>query len=311
MADAPHIALVTAREAVGLDQDLAPLVEALERHGVQASSPCWDDPAIDWSQYDLALLRSTWDYVEHIEQFLAWTRRCTQATTLLNPPEVVEWNTDKHYLLDLHAAGVAVVPTRYVQRGSSAGEALESFFAQGACAVDAGHAVPFEEFVVKPAIGAGSRDTARYRRDSEAPQALQHLQRLVERERRSALLQPYLPSVDTEGETAVVYLGGGASHAFRKGPLLRPGAELVTGLFAPEQLEARIPTVAESALAAAAFAAIPFAPPLYARVDMIRNAQQAPLLLELELTEPSLNFELAPGSADRLARLLLARCASG
>lgn len=303
----PHIALVSAQAALDLDEDMPLLVAALQRAGAQVSTPRWDDPAVDWAGCDVALLRSTWDYVDRIDEFLAWARGCAARTRLLNPPDVVAWNTDKHYLAHLHRAGVPVVPTRFVEPGDSAWRALDAFLEGGPGTVTAGAAVPFTQFVIKPSIGAGSRDTARYR-GSERERARSHLVRLVETERRSAILQPYLDRVDEAGETALIYLDGQPSHAIRKGPLLRLDEGLVQGLFAAEDITVREPDSEERALAAAAYAAIPFAAPLYARIDMIRDAQGRPRVLELELTEPSLFLAHAAGSADRLARMLLTRC---
>ena len=120
-------------------------------------------PSRDWSAFDLAVLRSTWNYVERIDEFRAWTQRCSQQTRLLNPPEVVDWNTDKHYLAHLHRAGIPVVPSRFVEPGEDARAALQHFLAGAADSLSAGRAVPFDQFVIKPSIGAGSRDTARYR----------------------------------------------------------------------------------------------------------------------------------------------------
>jgi O-ureido-D-serine cyclo-ligase len=304
-----HVALVTTFEALELDEDLAPLAEALERAGARASMPCWDDPAVDWSSFDVALLRSTWNYAERIDEFRAWARACARQTLLLNPPDVVDWNTDKHYLLHLHRAGVPVVPTKFVEPGDDAATALREFFSGAIGSLSAGRAVPFDQFVVKPSIGAGSRDAARYRRE-DAEAALAHLTRLAVAGRRSVMLQPYLASVDDAGETALVYFGGEASHAFRKGPLLRLDAGLVEGLFAAEDIRGREPTDDERAVAAAAHAAIPFEAPLYARFDMIRDDRGAPLILELEMTEPSVYMLHAPGSADRFARAVLDRVAA-
>lgn len=304
----PHIALVSTFDALALDEDLPPLVAALGRLGATVSTPCWDDAAVGWSSFDLAVLRSTWNYVERIDEFRAWTRRCAQQTRLFNPPEVVDWNTDKHYLAHLHRAGVPVVPSRFVEPDENPQAALQHFLTGAADSLSAGRAVPFDQFVIKPSIGAGSRDTARYR-CSDADRALAHLARIVIDERRSALLQPYLASVDAVGETALIYLGNEASHAIRKGPLLQLDSALVTGLFAPEDIAARQPGADERALAAAAYAAIPFDAPLYARIDMIRDDRGAPVILELEMTEPSMFFAHAPGSADRLAALLIARSA--
>ena len=161
------MALVSAREALALDEDLPPLVEALRRAGARVATPCWDDPQVDWSTFDVAVLRSTWDYVERIVEFRQWARRCAARTRLFNPPEVVEWNTDKHYLQHLHGAGVAVVPTRFVEPGEDPALALQSFLHGGRLAVGR-PGMPFNQFVVKPTVGAGSRDTARYRNEDAA-----------------------------------------------------------------------------------------------------------------------------------------------
>jgi O-ureido-D-serine cyclo-ligase len=301
----PRIALVTAREALALDEDMPPLVAALQAAGAEVATPFWDDPNVDWGSFDAAVLRSTWDYVERIDEFLAWAEQCAARTRLFNPPEVVRWNTDKHYLRELAAAGVPVVPTRFVEPGASASSALEEFLATGR--VDAGTPVEFAEFVIKPSIGAGSRDTARYGR-SEKARALEHLQRLVGAG-RSTILQPYLDKVDQAGETALIHFGGRFSHAIRKGPLLRAGAGLVEGLFAPEEITPRVPDAEELRVAAAAVAAMPFGTLLYARVDLIRDREGQPVLLELELTEPSLFLDKATGAATELSTALIASSA--
>jgi O-ureido-D-serine cyclo-ligase len=308
MAARARIALVTAREALALDEDLAPLIEAFAAAGADAEPCCWDDAAIDWSGYSLALLRSTWDYVPRLGEFLAWGERASRSTTLLNPLEVVRWNVDKHYLLELDRAGVPVVPTRFVEPGEDALAALARFVEGRPLVPGTGAAAaaqPPRELVVKPAVGAGSKDAARYRAH-ELDDAAAHLARLLS-EGRSAMLQPYLADVDQHGETAMVYLDGRYSHAIRKGPLLCAGAGLVEGLFAAEDISAREPGKDEGRVAKAAFNAIPFATPLYARVDLVRDATGSPVVLELELTEPSLFFAFAPGAAARYVEAALAR----
>jgi O-ureido-D-serine cyclo-ligase len=291
----PHIALVTARAARELDEDLAPLEAALTEAGAAVSVADWDDEAIDWSRFDLAVLRSTWDYTLRLAEFLAWLERASAATRLRNPLPVVRWNTDKHYLRDLARAGVPVVPSAFVEPGEDAGAALAAFLDAHAAA----------EFVVKPAIGAGSRDAQRYGRDERAA-ASAHAERLLAA-RRSVLLQPYLDRVDAHGETALIHFAGAFSHAIRKGPLLRRGEGPTRALFAAEHIRPRRPAAEELALAERTLAAIPFARPLlYARVDLIHDAAGAPLVLELELAEPSLFFAHGPGSAARFARAILA-----
>jgi O-ureido-D-serine cyclo-ligase len=285
---------VSARVARHLDEDLAPLLTALQDAGVGAEAADWDDPGVDWASYRVALLRSTWDYAERVTEFLVWADRTARLTTLINPPEVVRWNSDKHYLAELARTGVPTVPTRFVEPGESAVEELSRFLTEERPA----------EWVVKPSVGAGSRDAARYAR-SEERQAGAHVERLLNAG-RSVMLQPYLDQVDLHGESALVYFHGRFSHAIRKGPLLQRGSGPTAALFAQEHITQRAPALRELQVADAVLAALPFAPPLYARVDLIRSRDEEPCLLEIELTEPSLFFAHAPGAAERLAAHLRA-----
>lgn len=300
-----HVALVTAAAARDLDEDLPPLEQALRAlPGIQVSIVNWDDPGTDWSGFDVALLRSAWDYSQRLDEFLAWAARASGLTRLLNPLAVVRWNIDKHYLRDLARVGITTVPSEFIEPGEDAAAALDLFIAMhcsnGDAAAGATGAGKEPEFVVKPAIGAGSRDAQRYGQ-SERDAALAHAVRLLAA-RRSVLLQPYLDRVDEHGETALIFFAGRFSHAIRKGPLLRRGEGPTRALFAEEDITARKPSDDEIRVAARTLGAIPFAKPLlYARVDVIHDADGAPRVLELELTEPSLFFAHAAGSATRFA----------
>ena len=289
-----RIALVTAAAARNLDEDLAPLETALRAAGVTPSIVEWDDAAIDWSAFDLAVLRSTWDYSMRQPEFLRWIDRISPLTTLVNPREVVRWNTDKHYLAQLAKAGVPVVPSTFVEPGEDASRALDAFLTTAG-----------EEFVVKPSIGAGSRDAQRYAR-GERDAALAHARRLLEAD-RSVLLQPYLGRVDAHGETALIFFAGTFSHAIRKGPLLKRGEGPTRALFATEHITARTPSADEIAVAERTLRAMPFGELLYARVDLIHDDDGTPRVLELELTEPSLFFAHASGSANRFAQAIIDR----
>lgn len=276
---------------------MPPLLAAFAAAGVSAEIADWDDARVEWGGFDAALLRSAWDYTERLSEFLAWVERTASVTTLLHPPAVVRWNSDKHYLAQLAQQGLPTVASHFCEPHEEAAQALEEFLAQQEEA----------EVVVKPAVGAGSRDTRRHARTAR-PQILGHMRKLLDAH-RSVLLQPYLPSVDHEGETALIYLDGIFSHAIRKGPLLPAGAAATAALFAPEEITARTAAAEERAVAGRILAALPFGTLLYARIDLIRGAQGEPRLLELELTEPSLFFAHAPGSADRLVAATLARLA--
>jgi O-ureido-D-serine cyclo-ligase len=292
------IALVTAAAARPLDEDLAPLEAALRAAGAAPSIVEWDDAAIDWSAFDLVVLRSTWDYSTRLAEFLRWVDRVTPTTTLVNPGEVVRWNTDKHYLAHLAKAGVPVVPSTFVEPGEDAGRALDAFLANAG-----------DDLVVKPSIGAGSRDAQRHGRH-ERDAALAHAKRLLDAN-RSVLMQPYLGRVDADGETALIFFSGRYSHAIRKGPLLKRGEGPTRALFAAEHITPRTPSTDEVAVAERTLAAMPFGELRYARVDLIHDDDGAPRVLELELTEPSLFFGHAPGSADRFARVIVERARGG
>jgi len=289
----PAIALVTARAARDLDEDLAPLFATLSGVGAAVRVVEWDDARIGWSQFDLALLRSTWDYSMRLPEFLDWVQRASKATQLVNAAPVVRWNTDKHYLADLRQADVRTVPSTFVEPNESASEVMNQFLVQHAAS----------EFVVKPAISSGARDAQRYGR-RELDGAILHIRSLQDAA-RSVVVQPYLDRVDADGETALIYFAGRFSHAIRKGALLRRGAGPTRALFAAEHVSARTPKLDELRTAERALGAIPFATPLYARLDLIRDADAAPCVLELELTEPSLFFAHAPGSVERFATLVL------
>lgn len=292
-----RIALVTAHAARGLDDDMVPLAEALVQAGAQAQEVDWDDTAVDWAAFDLVVLRSPWDYTQRLDEFLAWLERTSALARLVNPFEVVRWSADKHYLADLERAGVAIVPSRFVEPGDDAAAAIEAFLAD----------FPgFADVVVKPCVGAGSRDAQRHGRGQRTAMRA-HVERLLAA-RRSVLLQPYLARVDDGGETALMHFDGEPSHAIRKGPLLERDEDPTRALFAAEHITPREATPDEHALARRALAAIPFPGPLaYARVDLVHDDDGTPVLLELELAEPSLFFAHRKGAAARFAEVLLAR----
>jgi O-ureido-D-serine cyclo-ligase len=287
VARAPAVALVSARAARALDEDLPPLIAAFAASGARAEIVDWDDPQVDWGRFDLALLRSAWDYTERLREFLAWVERTAALTVLHNPVAVVRWNSDKHYLLDLERARLPVVPTRIAEAGAAAEPVLRDFLREHAGA----------ELVVKPAVGAGSRDARRHSR-SDMASILAHMQPLLA-SGRSVMLQPYLESVDRDGETALMFIDGRFSHAIRKGALLPAGAPATGALFAAEDIRPRVAGADELAVAEQVMAELPFGPLLYGRVDLIRDEAGRPCVLELELTEPSLYVSYQPGAAER------------
>jgi O-ureido-D-serine cyclo-ligase len=293
-AHRPVLALVTARASRGLDEDMPPLQAALRAAGAEVHVIDWDDPDVDWSDFDAAVLRSCWDYVPRLEEFLAWAERAATRTHLINPLPVIRWNTDKHYLQSLASAGVPLIASTFLEPGTSAGPTVARFLDHDAQS----------DFVVKPAVGAGSLDARRYPRE-EAALAVEHAERLL-RVGRSVLLQPYMHRIDEDGETALIYFAGQLSHAIRKGPLLGRGRDPASGLFAAEQISSREPSREEIEVGRLALKYVaPVEPLAYARVDLVRDRRGTPHVLEIELTEPSLFLGHGSGSAERFAAVLV------
>ncbi|MFF5184934.1 RimK family alpha-L-glutamate ligase [Streptomyces sp. NPDC000345] len=275
----PRIALVTCRPGpeVAVDTDLPGLVAALRDAGADAEAVVWDDPDADWAGYDLAVIRSTWDYSWRAAEFVAWAQRTGAVTRLANPAGVVRWNSDKRYLGELAAAGVPTVPTRYLAPGEGAG-------------LPDGH-----EYVVKPTSGAGARFAARYTPD-EHDTAVRQLARM-HAEGFTAMVQPYVRGIDVAGERALQFFDGRLLHASRKGAVLAPGTPYDERKVAHPGLERWQPTDAELAVAEQALAAVPEAPELlYARVDLVDGDDGRPQVMELELVEPNLFLSLHTGS---------------
>ncbi len=269
-----RIAIVTTVEMPTPDADEELLLPLMP----EAELVAWDDPSVDWSRYDLTLLRSTWNYTEHLAAFLEWAEKVSQVSRLMNPLDTIRWNTDKRYLDDLVKRGFPTVPTVFVEPEQAVdAKALE------------GHVV------VKPSVGAGSSGAKMFRADPAA--AADHLDAL-HRDGRTAMIQPYLSAVDTEGETALIYVGGEFSHAARKAAILSQGMSWSTGLYADEKVVATEPSKAERMLAERIVADLPDL--AYARVDLLPT-EQGPVVLELELTEPSLFLALGDGAPERAA----------
>ncbi|MGW5605127.1 ATP-grasp domain-containing protein [Streptomyces sp. NPDC003753] len=274
-----RVALVTCRPGpeVAVDRDLPVLIRELRAAGAEADAVYWDDTDVDWAGYDLAVIRSTWDYSWRAAEFTAWAERCGRATRLANPADVVRWNTDKRYLGDLAAVGVPTVPTRYIAPGDPADLPED------------------HEYVVKPTSGAGARFAARYT-PGEHDTAVRQLARL-HAEGFTAMVQPYVKGIDVSGERAVQFFGGRLLHASRKGAVLAPGTPYDEKKVAHPGLEPWTPTRAELATAEGALAAVPgHADLLYARVDLVDGADGQPCVMELELVEPNLFLDLHAGS---------------
>ena len=252
----------------------------------------WDDPSADWSRYSMAIVRSPWDYHRRYDEFLAWVDRVSAVTSLQNSAEIIRWNTDKTYIGEMEAAGIPVIPTTFVRGAEDL--VLANELIKG-------------DVVVKPTVSAGSNNTERHTKVPAAAAA--HIASLVDAG-RTVMVQPYQRFIDDNGETGLLYFNGAYSHAFRKGAILATGDNVKNGLYTVEEIGPRQANEAELELGEAVmeFVTAKFGTaPLYARVDMVRGSLGAPVLMELEMAEPSLFLAMAAGADTRFASAVTAR----
>lgn len=257
------------------------VVDELAARGLTARWACWDDPGVDWAAARLVAVRSTWDYHRRCAEFLAWARRTSVSTRLLNGPEVFAWNADKAYLLEL-AEHVPTVPTEVLDDGTlvaGLGAALARW----------------GSVVIKPRTGAGGVGVVVA--DSLADERLEGLTAAP------WVVQPLVESVRTTGETSVYVFGGGAACQVDKsvsGSEIRVH-ELYGGRSRSVPLGVEQAVVAEDAVRAAA--GLIGADLTYARVDLMRWGQGW-AVSELELIEPGLYLDVEPANAARFADLV-------
>jgi len=261
------------------------LSEALIDRGLAVSRVDWADGRVDWRGFDAVVIRQTWDYFERLDAFRAWLSRVEACTRVINPVEVIRWNCDKRYLVDLSAAGVPTVPTVVIERQDPAPQLGGLLERHG-----------FAEAVVKPAVSGAGRETYRIRR-AEAGEFEPNWQRLVARE--DMLVQPFMPAIIEHGEVSLIVIDGAVTHAVRK---IAAAGEFRVQDDHGGTVHAHTPTETEAIIARQALAATP-EPVAYARVDLMQSAT-GPVVMELELIEPELFFRSSPLAAERLARWL-------
>jgi hypothetical protein len=272
-----RVALVTCMKLPERDDDESLLVEGLHKAGLHPEVAAWDDERVDWSKFDLAIIRSTWNYHLDRDRFLDWAETVAKRTRLWNPLGVVRWNTHKSYLMNLESAGIAIVPTLFLKCDSTA--RLAALVGKRG----------YDRVVIKPAVSAASYKTACFDRDTLA-EGDEHLADILAK--GDALVQPYLRSVESTGERAIVCIDGNVTHAVRKRPRFGGEQESVSTATQVSDDERRF--------ANRVFAALPVLESLlYARVDVARDDEGGLRLMELELTEPSLFLAQHPPALER------------
>ncbi len=274
------------------------VISELESLGAEVAYEPWD-AEVDWEEFDVVAVRSPWDYSRRRDEFVAWAERV--GPNLHNPADLLRWNSEKSYLHDLSQAGLAVVETQFVEPGARwTGSETE--------------------VVIKPSISAGGRDTGRFRPALHAE--ARALIETIHRSSRTAMVQPFQPSVDEVGETALVFIDGNFSHSLRKRAVLRPDEVapvrttdlmVAEAMYDPELVRSGSYEADELDLGerVVAYVARRFGgAPLYARVDMIRDGAGEPMVLELEAVEPNLYFNEHPEAARRLVEAIMQRARS-
>ncbi|MEM1331356.1 MAG: hypothetical protein AAGG07_12435 [Planctomycetota bacterium] len=272
-----RVGLVNCRVLPEPDPDEAPLLAALRDAGHEAEPVAWDDPKADPESFDVLALRATWNYPQDTDGFLEWVGSPAAEGRLVNASELVEWNIDKRYLAELAEAGVPVVPTAFPEEDT---DLVALCSEQG-----------WDEVVVKPVIGAGSMMTRRFEKGQLAEAAEYFTEASASRE---MMVQPLVPEVETEGERSVVVIGGSISHGVHKSPRFEGQTETVKAAGVDADMRGLVKKILDRCPVT----------PVYARVDLFPDGKGGWMLSELELIEPSLYFDLGPGSALRMVRAL-------
>lgn len=290
-AEIRPIALATAAAFPDLDDDGPALLGALHRRGLHGVPAVWTDPDVDWSSYAAVVVRCTWDYTPRRNEFLSWADHVSARTVIANPAGVLRWNTEKTYLRELASAGVPVVDTTWLRPG------------------DTFTPPPTGEYVVKPAVSAGARHTARYVAGTHDAAAARHAADLLAAG-RTVMVQPYLDAIEDFGETALLYFAGELSHAIRKGAQLDSAMTPVSDDYREVEIAPRDASPAERAVgeqvlnaaaASVALGRVPRTELTYARVDLVPGPEGSPVLIELELAEPAMFLTYHEAAADRFA----------
>lgn len=280
----PDLTFVTYDGLPQLDPDDRLAADALVRRDLTVDVAIWNDPSVDWSHAGICIIRSTWDYHLDYGGFLRWAERVASVTQLWNPLAMVRWNSHKSYMQDIADRGAPIVPTVWLRSGTTPDIA--------ALMRDRG----WERAVVKPVVGLATRGVMRVDlTDAGAPAGQAHVDALLRDQ--DVMMQPFLRSVESYAERALVFIDGEYSHAATKVAFqsLAPAGEAGELLVVADPEEIGVATrVAHMAPGRA----------LYARVDLIRGDDGRPCVIEFELVEPSLFLSLHPPAAERFASVL-------
>lgn len=284
------IALATYKDLPLLDPDDQLLQQSLAARGYQVLPAIWNDGDFDWSKHQACVLRSTWDYHLAYEDFVKWIDAVSKSSRLFNPAQMVKWNSRKTYLRELEDAGLPVIPTVFIGQN-------ESVPSDGSALLNAMLERNWSEAVIKPSIGLASSGVRKIKQ-IDAPAAQGHLDQLLKRS--EVMIQEFMPSVADYGERALIFIDGKYSHCVRKSAFQKLAAAGHAGESAAvdDPVEIKLGQEVLSFLKET---------PLYARVDLVRDSEFKPRLIEFELVEPSLFISFCPASADLFADAIIRR----
>jgi len=258
------------------DDDLA--ISPLEELGWKVETVSWRDASVDWNDFEIVVIRTPWDYQRSPDEFLSVLEKIDSSSARLeNPLDVVKWNLDKRYLRDLESRGLPIVPT--IWDGVYDQRSFYRWMADLGC----------DELIIKPTVSATAEHT--YRLGEFDPSLVETFST------RPFMVQPFLENIVTEGEFSLFYFNGEYSHTILKSPKtddFRVQEEHGGLIIAVE------PTPKLSNAGRKAFEMIK-PPPLYARVDLVRDDENEFALIELELIEPALYLRMDADAPARFA----------
>lgn len=266
--------LIRRTDSFEHDYTMDALRPAFAARGMEVVDVCWDDEKVDWASFEAALIGTTWDYWDRLEEYLAALDRIEAKTRLLNPAALVRWNCRKTYLRDLEARGAKLIPTLWLDLCGEA-EVKAAFDQLGADTV-----------VFKRQVGAGAKDQHKLSRGNAIPEM-----------KHPMMAQPFLPMIQKEGEFSFIFIDGEFCHALVKRP--QPGDYRIQSSYGGRE-EVLHPSAEDLAAACAILGALDEAP-LYGRVDMLRGEDGGLLLMELEVIEPYLYPKEGPQLGERMA----------
>lgn len=283
-----RIGLATAAEFPSLSDDDQLVLESLQAHGFDSQPVIWSDESVSWDNYDFIIVRSCWDYHRRLDAFRSWIETLeTHGVALCNPPDLLRWNLDKSYLTDLGNSGVPTVPTVRIEQSSP--QTLESILQDN----------EWEEAVVKPTVAATAYRTSRVSLETAVTD-----QQLLEEvlAHSDALVQPFIPEIQTEGEWSLIYLDGEFSHSVKKYP--QSGDYRVQAEFGGRV----VPEAAPQSFIDIGYRALDQLDklPLYARVDGVET-EAGISVMEVELVDPELFFRHSEDAIERFVDRVLER----